>query len=78
LSNRIYETTFFTSQPSIHYPFLENYTQTISFDWAQALSYPSSPQQVGKLYFLSPAKVQILGARYLEGLINEVLLLNSS
>ena len=32
-----------------------------SFDYAQQIHYPSSPQQVGPLYFLTPRKCQIFG-----------------
>ncbi|XP_051158191.1 uncharacterized protein LOC127279698 [Leptopilina boulardi] len=33
----------------------------LSFDYAQNVSYPLSPQQVGKLYFKVPRKCAILG-----------------
>lgn len=33
----------------------------ISFDYAQQLHFPSSPQQVGPLYFLTPRKCQLFG-----------------
>ena len=33
----------------------------ISFDYAQQLHYPSIPQQVGPLYFLTPRKCQLFG-----------------
>lgn len=33
----------------------------LSFDYAQNVSYPSSPQQVGKLYFKIPRKCGIFG-----------------
>ena len=33
----------------------------LSFDFAQQLHYPNSPQQVGALYFLTPHKCQLFG-----------------
>lgn len=33
----------------------------VSFDFAQQLHFPSSPQQVGTLYFLTPHKCQLFG-----------------
>ena len=33
----------------------------LSFDFAQQLQFPSSPQQVGPIYFLSPRKCQLFG-----------------
>jgi hypothetical protein len=33
----------------------------LSFDFAQQLHFPSSPQQVGPLYFLTPRKCQLFG-----------------
>ena len=33
----------------------------VSFDFAQQIYFPSSPQQVGPLYFLTPRKCQIFG-----------------
>ena len=33
----------------------------VSFDYAQQIHFPSSPQQVGPLYFLTPRKCQIFG-----------------
>ena len=33
----------------------------VSFDFAQQLHFPSSPQQVGPLYFLTPRKCQLFG-----------------
>ena len=33
----------------------------VSFDFAQQIHFPSSPQQVGPLYFLTPRKCQLFG-----------------
>lgn len=33
----------------------------VSFDYAQQIHFPSSPQQVGPLYFLTPRKCQLFG-----------------
>ena len=48
-----------------------------SFDFAQQIHFPNSPQQVGPLYFLTPRKCQLFGicseehAKQVNYLINE-------